>query len=62
MKATQLFSAEYLQKSAKLSTTEVIEFLEEFRLLVPVAVFEEKQRACVSAWQITLHSQKTPST
>ncbi len=61
MKGTQLLSVEYVRRSEKLSTTEVLEFLEEFRLLVPLTVFEEKHRACLAAWQSTLHSQTKPS-
>ncbi|MFO1471003.1 MAG: hypothetical protein U1F27_08215 [Turneriella sp.] len=60
MKATQLLSAEYVEKSAKLSIGEILDFLEEYRLLVPVTVFEEKKQACLSAWQIIPHSQKKP--
>ena len=61
MKGTQILSAEYVRRSAKLSTNEVIEFLEEFRLLVPISVFEEKNKNCIAAWQSTLHSQTKPS-
>ena len=44
MKAVQILSDEYIQKSAKLSIQERIDFLEEFILLLPESVFEEQKK------------------
>lgn len=50
MKVTQLLSEEYVQRSAKLSLMERLEFLEEFRLLLPLSVFEEQNASRLKAW------------
>ena len=50
MKAVQLLSVEYVHRSEKLSLTERLEFLEEFRLLLPLSVFEENIRDRLKTW------------
>lgn len=50
MKGIQLLSEEYVRKSEKLSLTERLEFLEEFRLLLPLSVFENDRRERLKAW------------
>jgi hypothetical protein len=51
MKVTQNLSEEYVEKSRLLSVTDALEFLEEYRLILPLSVFEEKNRATLEAWQ-----------
>ncbi len=50
MKTVQILSEEYVQRSAQLSTMERLEFLEEFRLLLPLSVFEEDHTNRLEAW------------
>ena len=65
MRATQLYSDEYIEKSAKLSVSERLEFLEEYRQLLPLSVFEEALHARRVAWERSaglLHAQETGKT
>lgn len=50
MRVTQLLSPEYIKKSAELTITERLEFLEEYRLLLPLSVFEEHHRRRLEEW------------
>lgn len=50
MKAIQLLSVEYVRRSENLSLAERLEFLEEFRLLLPLSVFEENRRDRLKTW------------
>lgn len=50
MKVTQLLSEEYIRRSEQLSLMERLEFLEEFRLLLPLSVFEEHYRNRLKDW------------
>lgn len=62
MRATQLYSAEYVEKSARLSVSERLEFLEEYRQLLPLSVFEEAMQARQAAWERSaghMHAQET---
>ncbi len=56
LKVTQDLSSEYVERSRQLTVNDALEFLEEFRLLVPLSVFEDKNRAALAAWH------KTPNT
>jgi len=51
MRSVQLLSEEYVARSAALSVTERLEFLEEFRLLLPLSVFEEERERRLAEWQ-----------
>ncbi|WP_167483032.1 hypothetical protein [Leptospira noumeaensis] len=50
MEAFQELTDEYIQKSKSLSVTERLEFLEEYRLLLPESVFTEKQNLYLKEW------------
>lgn len=43
MESVQYISDEYLERSLRLSVTERLEFLEEYRLLIPLELFEERK-------------------
>jgi len=51
MRSVQLLSEEYIARSAALTVTERLEFLEEFRLLLPLSVFEDERRQRLEAWR-----------
>jgi hypothetical protein len=46
----QSLSHNYIQQSSKLSITERLEFLEEYRLVVSESVFKEKLKRIQKAW------------
>jgi len=50
MKVVQELSAEYIRRSQQLTIMERLEFLEEYRQLLPLSVFEEDRRARLKAW------------
>lgn len=50
MQAIQILTAEYVQRSAALTPSERLEILEEFRLLLPLSIFEERLRAYRAVW------------
>ncbi|GEM_PF-3423797 len=50
MKVAQLLSEEYIRRSQQLSVMERLEFLEEFRLLLPLSVFEEHYQNRLKEW------------
>ena len=50
MKVTQLLSKDYIKKSEQLNLMERLEFLEEFRLLLPLSVFEEHYANRLKEW------------
>ncbi len=47
----QKLSDEYIEKSKLLSITDRLEFLEEYRLLLPDSVFLEKQKQYLKDWE-----------
>jgi hypothetical protein len=51
LKALQLISDEYLEKSRKLSTAEILDFLEEFRQLLPESVYLEQTQQRQDEWR-----------
>lgn len=51
MKATQILTEEYIRKSASTNLMERLDFLEEFRLLLPASVFEQHYQNRLKAWQ-----------
>lgn len=59
MKATQVLTEEYVYKSSSTSLTERLQFLEEFRLLLPVSVFEEHYQNRLKEWHETEPSAET---
>ncbi|MFO1480943.1 MAG: hypothetical protein U1F40_12145 [Turneriella sp.] len=50
MKVTQELSEEYIRRSQQLTVMERLEFLQEYRLLLPLSVFEEHYAARLKAW------------
>lgn len=50
MRATQVLSAEYAEKSLQLTVMERLEFLEEYRLLIPISVFEQHYQKRLDEW------------
>ncbi len=50
MKVTQKLSEEYIRRSQQLTIMERLEFLEEYRQLLPLSVFEEDRKARLKAW------------
>ncbi|MCZ8158195.1 MAG: hypothetical protein O9264_18900 [Leptospira sp.] len=53
MEAIQYLSNEYIEKSLLLSVTERLEFLEEYRLLLPESLFEERRNRYIENWNAT---------
>lgn len=50
MKSLQLISDEYLERCKKLTTPEILDFLEEFRQLLPESVYREQTRERLDQW------------
>ena len=50
MKVTQELSEEYIRRSQQLTIMERLEFLEEYRQLLPLSVFEEDRQARLKVW------------
>ncbi|WP_167481418.1 hypothetical protein [Leptospira kemamanensis] len=47
----QKLTDEYIEKSRLLRVTDRLEFLEEYRLLLPESVFLEKQKQYLKNWE-----------
>lgn len=52
METFQELTDDYIQKSKNLTVTERLEFLEEYRLLLPESVFAEKQNQYLKEWNL----------
>jgi len=61
MKSLQLISDEYLEKCKKLTTREILDFLEEFRQLLPESVYIEQTQARLAEWHKSESAQPAGS-
>ncbi len=61
MKALQIISDEYLEKCKRLSTEEILEFLEEFRQLLPESVYREQTERRLAEWHRGKRESETES-
>ncbi|TGN09371.1 hypothetical protein EHS11_12545 [Leptospira ilyithenensis] len=61
MQIFQTLTNEYIHKSNQLSISERLEFLEEYRLLLPESFFIEYKQKCLEKWSQTRnHSGSDP--
>jgi hypothetical protein len=51
MKPLQIFSKESLERSSKLSPQEILEWLEEYRSLIPISAFESELEEKAKLWK-----------